>query len=58
MLLFLTNRYTRRYYVWKEKRLDKINKRKLKLKEVEKKESISSLENEKLQQDIENKNKD
>ena len=58
MLLFLTNRYTRRYYVWKEKRLDKINKRKLKLKEVEKKESISSLENEKLQQDIENKNRE
>ena len=26
LILFFTNRYTRRYYVWKEKRLEKINK--------------------------------
>ena len=58
LLLFLTNRYTRRYYVWKEKRLEKINKRKLKLKEIERKESIASFENEKLQQDIDNKNRE
>ena len=58
LLLFLTNRYTRRYYVWKEKRLEKINKRKIKLKEIERKESIASFENEKLQQDIDNKNRE
>ena len=55
LMLFVTNRYTRKYYIWKEKRLEKINKRKLEIKEIEKKKNIASLENEKLQLDIENK---
>ena len=58
LMVFLTNRYTRRYYIWKEKRIEKINKEKLKIKEIERKESIATLENEKLQQDIENKNRE
>ena len=58
LILFFTNRYTRRYYVWKEKRLEKINKRKLEIKEIERKKNIANLENEKLQQDIENKNRE
>ena len=58
LMLFITNRYTRRYYIWKEKRLEKINKRKLEIKEIEKKKNIASLENEKLQLDIENKNRE
>ena len=58
LMVFITNRYTRRYYKWKEKRQEKINSKKIKLKEIEKKESIASLENEKLQQDIENKNRE
>ena len=58
LILFFTNRYTRRYYVWKEKRLEKINKRKLEIKEIERKKNIASIENEKLQQDIENKNRE
>jgi DNA-binding CsgD family transcriptional regulator len=44
--------------VWKEKRLEKINKRKLEIKEIERKKNIANLENEKLQQDIENKNRE
>jgi len=58
LMLFITNRYTRKYYIWKEKRLEKINKRKLEIKEIEKKKNIASLENEKLQLDIENKNRE
>ena len=58
LMLFVTNRYTRKYYIWKEKRLEKINKRKLEIKEIEKKKNIASLENEKLQLDIENKNRE
>ena len=34
LMLFITNRYTRKYYLWKEKRLEKINKRKLEIKEI------------------------
>ena len=52
LILFFTNRYTRRYYVWKEKRLEKINRRKLEIKEIERKKNIASIENEKLQQGI------
>jgi ligand-binding sensor domain-containing protein/DNA-binding CsgD family transcriptional regulator len=55
---FLTNMYTRRYYNWKENRLQKINRNKLQLKEIERKQTISNLENKQLQQDIENKNRE
>jgi len=58
LMLFITNRYTRKYYIWKEKRFEKINKRKLEIKEIEEKKNIASLENEKLQLDIENKNRE
>ena len=55
---FLTNMYTRRYYIWKETRLQKINRKKIELKEIERKQSISNLENKQLQKDIENKNRE
>ena len=50
--------YTRRYYNWKENRLQKINRKKLQLKEIERKQTISNLENKQLQKDIENKNRE
>ena len=55
---YLTNMYTRRYYIWKETRLQKINRKKIELKEIERKQSISNLENKQLQKDIENKNRE
>lgn len=55
---FLTNMYTRRYYLWKETRLQNINRKKIELKEIERKQSISNLENKQLQKDIENKNRE
>jgi DNA-binding CsgD family transcriptional regulator len=55
---YLTNMYTRRYYNWKENRLQKINRKKIQLKEIERKQTISNLENKQLQQDIENKNRE
>ena len=36
LIIFITNRYTRNYYLKKELRLAQINKRKLEIKEFEK----------------------
>lgn len=58
LIIFITNRYTRNYYLKKELRLAQINKRKLEIKEFEKKQELINLENEKLQQDIESKSRE
>ena len=54
-MIFITNRYTRNYYLKKEIRLAQINKRKLEIKEFEREQELINIENEKLQQDVESK---
>ena len=58
LIIFITNRYTSNYYLKKEIKLAQINKRKLEIKEFEKKQEMINLENEKLQQDIESKSRE
>ena len=58
LMIFITNRYTRNYYLKKEIRLAQINKRKLEIKEFERKQELINIENEKLQQDVESKSRE
>ena len=58
LMIFITNRYTRNYYLKKEIRLAQINKRKLEIKEFERKQEMINIENEKLQQDVESKSRE
>ena len=58
LMIFITNRYTRKYYLKKEIRLAQINKRKLEIKEFERKQELINIENEKLQQDVESKSRE
>ncbi|MAR26112.1 MAG: LuxR family transcriptional regulator [Flavobacteriaceae bacterium] len=57
-LFYLTNNYYTNFYRRKEEKIMKRNKSKLELKEFEKKQALMSIENEKLQQDIEGKNRE
>lgn len=58
ILIFLINRYYINFYRKKEEKIIKMNQNKLELKEIEKKQALMSIENEKLQQDIEGKNRE
>ena len=58
LMIFITNRYTRNYYLKKEIRLAQINKRKLEIKEFQRKQEMINIENEKLQQDVESKSRE
>ena len=56
--IFLINKASHNYYRLKEEKIIKINQNKLELKEIEKKQALMSIENNKLQDDIEGKNRE
>jgi|TARA_B110000881_G_C18600785_1_gene535060 DNA-binding CsgD family transcriptional regulator len=58
ILIFLVNRSYIKYYRKKEEKIIRINQNKLELKEIEKKQALMSIENNKLQDDIEGKNRE
>jgi len=57
IFIFLINRYYINFYRRKEEKIIRMNQNKLELKEIEKKQALTSIKNEKLQQDIEGKNR-
>ena len=58
IVIFLINKYSTNYYLKEERRLANINKRKLEIREFQRKQQLVNLENEKLQQDIESKSRE
>ena len=58
IFIFLINRYYINFYRKKEEKIIRMNQNKLELKEIEKKQALISIKNEKLQQDIEGKNRE
>ena len=56
--IFLINKASHNYHRLKEEKIIKINQNKLELKEIEKKQALMSIENNKLQDDIEGKNRE
>ena len=58
LMVFLINKYSTNYYLKQERRLANINKRKLEIREIQRKQQLVNLENEKLQQDIESKSRE
>ena len=57
IFIFLINRYYINFYRKKEEKIIRMNQNKLELKEIEKKQALIAIKNEKLQQDIEGKNR-
>ena len=57
-LFFVINSYYNNFYSRKEKKMMRINQSKLELKEIEKKQALMSIENERLSQDIDGKNRE
>ena len=58
VLFFIFNNYYVNFYRKKEEKMIRINQSQLELKEIEKKQALMSIENEKLSQDIEGKNRE
>jgi ligand-binding sensor domain-containing protein/DNA-binding CsgD family transcriptional regulator len=58
ILFFLLNRSYEKYYREKEEKMIRINKNKMELIEFERKQALMSVENTKLQTDIESKNRE
>lgn len=58
VLFFFTNTYYNNFYRKKEEKIIRINKSQLELKEIEKKQALMHIENEKLNQDIDGKNRE
>ena len=58
ILIFIINSYYINFYRKKEEKIIRMNQSKLELKEIEKKQALMTIENEKLQQDIEGKNRE
>ena len=58
ILFFIINNYYNNFYKRKEEKMIRINQSQLELKEVEKKQALVTIENEKLIQDIEGKNRE
>ena len=58
IIIFLINKYSTNYYLKEERRLANINKRKLEIREFQRKQQLANLENEKLQQDVESKSRE
>ena len=58
LIIFLINKYSTNYYLRQERRLAKINKRKLEIREIHRQQQLINLENEKLQQDVESKSRE
>ena len=58
VLFFITNTYYNNFYKRKEEKMIRINANQLELKEIEKKQALMVIENEKLSQDIEGKNRE
>jgi len=58
IVIFLINKYSTNYYLKEERRLANINKRKLEIREFQRKQQLVNLENEKLQQDVESKSRE
>ena len=58
LVIFLINKYSTNYYLREERRLANINKRKLEIREIQRKQQLVNLENEKLQQDVESKSRE
>lgn len=56
--IFLINRAYIKFYRNKEEKIIRVNQNKLELKEIEKKQALISIENNKLQDDIEAKNRE
>ena len=58
VLFFIFNNYYVNFYRKKEEKMIRINQSQLELKEIEKKQALMSIENEKLSQDIDGKNRE
>tara|TARA_B110000914_G_scaffold225637_1_gene246974 strand:- start:2833 stop:3942 length:1110 start_codon:yes stop_codon:yes gene_type:complete len=58
IVIFFINRFYINFYRKKEEKIIRINQNKLELKEIEKKQALMSIENNKLQDDIEAKNRE
>ena len=58
VLFFITNTYYNNFYKRKEEKMIRINANQLELKEIEKKQALMVIENEKLSQDIDGKNRE
>ena len=58
VLFFIINNYYINFYRRKEEKIIRINESKLELKEIEKKQALMSIENEKLNQKIDGKNRE
>ena len=58
VLFFIFNNYYVNFYRKKEEKIIRINQSQLELKEIEKKQALMSIENEKLSQDIDGKNRE
>ena len=56
--IYIINKAYVNYYRNKERKIIKINQNKLELKEIEKKQALMSIENNKLQDDIQGKNRE
>ena len=58
IIIFFVNKTYVKFYRQKEEKIIRINKSKLELKEIEKKQALMSIENNKLQDDIVGKNRE
>ena len=58
VIFFIINNYYINFYRRKEEKIIRINESKLELKEIEKKQALMSIENEKLNQKIDGKNRE
>lgn len=58
LVIYFINKISTNYYLTQERRVANINKRKLEIREIQRKQQLVNLENEKLQQDIESKSRE